>query len=62
MSNDIVHLEILLDLIHKLDGVSRVAAELRASVEAEMAAARQRERLATGDPAVLGVRAASLAH
>jgi hypothetical protein len=62
MSNDIIHLETLLDLIHKLDGVSRVAAELRASVESEMATARQRERLATSDPAVLDIRAASVAH
>ena len=62
MPNDIIHLETLLDLIHKLDGVSRVATELRASVEAEMATARQRESLATTDPAMLDIRGVSVAH
>ena len=61
MSNDIIHLETLLDLIHKLDGVCRVAADLRKSVEAEMAAARRRERLAASEAAVLDARPASVA-
>jgi len=61
MPNDIVHLETLLDLIHKLDGVCRVAADLRASVEAEMAAARRREKLAARDPAGPDARPALVA-
>jgi hypothetical protein len=61
MPNDIIHMEILLDLIHKLDGVAKVAADLRVSVEAEMAAARRRENLAASEPELVAVGAASLA-
>jgi hypothetical protein len=60
MTNDVIHLETLLDLIHKLDGVTRIAADLRKTVEAEMRAARRREQQLLSAPAVLNARSGPL--
>jgi hypothetical protein len=48
--SEAAHLEGLLELVHKVDEVSRAADEVRDQITSDMVAARLRERVTTTDP------------